>query len=216
MAAALALFVFALTQGVLPSLDRLPSLPSFEFGWLFQYPRLTAVVGLTLGIAIGIGIVWAQKHVRAFKARVAQGFSVVRNRKRYFRRVIAWQLVDWTCRIAATYWFLRAFHVEATIRNAFVAQVAQSLSTTLPISPGGIGTEQALLVVALAGEASRSALLSFSVGMKLTILTVNIVVGFTALLLMARTLDFREIRRRREAEGAPAADEAAAERPAQP
>jgi len=33
----------------------------------------------------------------------------------------------------------------------------------------------------------------------------NVVVGFLALLIMARTLDFREIRRRRQAEEAPAA-----------
>jgi hypothetical protein len=87
--------------------------------------------------------------------------------------------------------------------------VATSLSTALPLSPGGIGTEQALLVVLLARQASRSALLSFSVGMKLTILAVNIVLGFGALLIMARTLDFRDVMRRRAAD-----DGAAGARPA--
>jgi uncharacterized membrane protein YbhN (UPF0104 family) len=213
--AATLLFLFALTQGVLPSLDVVPNLPSFDFGWLFQHPKLAAGVALALGIGIGIGIVWATGHVRAFKARVAQGFTVLGDKTRYLRRVVAWQALDWSCRIATTYWFLRAFHVDANLRNALVAQVAQSLSTTLPISPGGIGTEQALLVVVLAGEASRSALLSFSVGMKLTILTVNLTLGAVALLLLARTLDWREIRRRREAESA-RPDETPAERPARP
>jgi glycosyltransferase 2 family protein len=216
--AATAFFVFALTQGVLPSLDVVPKLPSFDFGWLFQRPRLAAAVALGLGIAIGVAIVWALGHVRAFKARVAQGFSVMRDKTRYLRRVVAWQAVDWTCRIATTFWFLRAFHVDATVRNALVAQVAQSLSTALPISPGGIGTEQALLVVVLRGEASRSALLSLSVGMKLTILSVNLVLGALALLLMARTLDWRKLRHRRELDdqGARPPEEAAAERPARP
>ncbi len=40
--AALSLFGFALTQNVLPSLDVVPDLPSFDFGWLFQRPRLLA------------------------------------------------------------------------------------------------------------------------------------------------------------------------------
>ena len=200
--AALTLFGFALTQNVLPSLDVVPDLPSFDFGWLFQRPRLLAGISITLGIAIGVGLFWAIRHVRAFKARVGQAFTILHRPKRYLRRVALWQTVDWTCRIATTYWFLRAFHVDATVRNALVAQVAQSLSTLLPISPGGIGTEQALLVVVLAGEASRSALLSLSVGMKLTILVVNLFLGFIALFLMARTLDWRVLRRRREADEA--------------
>ena len=54
----------------------------------------------------------------------------------------------------------------------------------------------------LAGEASRSALLSLSVGMKLTILVVNLLIGFIALFLMARTLDWRVLRRRRDEEAA--------------
>ncbi len=201
--AALAIFLFALQLGVLPSLDVLPSLPSFDFGWLFERPRLAVGLALGVGIAIGIGVVWATGHVRAFRQRVAQGFSVMSDKRRYARRVIGWQLVDWTCRLTATYWFLHAFAVDATIRNAFVAQSAQSLATALPISPGGIGTEQALLVVVLAGEASSSDLLSLSVGMKLSLMLTNIVFGFAALLLMARTLSWRELRRRhRESEAA--------------
>ncbi|MFN2469545.1 MAG: lysylphosphatidylglycerol synthase transmembrane domain-containing protein [Gaiellaceae bacterium] len=217
-AAALGLFLFALSQGVLPSLDVLPSLPSFDFGWLFERPQLAAALALLLGIGLGVAIVWAARHVQAFRERVGQGFAVLRDKPRYLRRVVAWQVADWSCRLATTYWFLHAFHVEATVRNAFVAQVSQSLSTALPISPGGIGTEQALLVIVLSDQASRSDLISLSVGMKLTIMAVNLLLGFGALLLMAKTLSWREIARRRRAEesaeGAPPADEAAAERPA--
>ncbi len=219
--AALAIFAFALQQGVLPSLDVLPSLPSFDFAWLFERPRLAVALALALGVAIGIGIVWATGHVRAFKQRVAQGFTVMRDFRRYARRVLVWQVVDWTCRIIGTYWCLRAFNVDAHLRNALVAQSSQSLATVLPISPGGIGTEQALLVFVLAGEASRSALISLSVGMKLSFTVWNIVVGFAALLLMARTVSWRELRRRRvqgaadeqAAAEASAAGEPAAERP---
>jgi uncharacterized membrane protein YbhN (UPF0104 family) len=145
-----------------------------------------------------VAIVWATGHVRAFKPRDAQGFAVMRDFRRYARRVLAWQLLDWTCRLIGAYWFLRAFNVDADLRNALVSQSAQSLATALPISPGGIGTEQALLVVVLAGEAARSSLVSLSVGMKLSLMVWNLALGFTALALMARTLSWREIRQRRE------------------
>jgi uncharacterized membrane protein YbhN (UPF0104 family) len=80
------------------------------------------------------------------------------------------------------------------LHNALLVQVSQSLATIFPFSPAGIGTEQALLVY-IFGKAhvgSRSTLLSFSVGMRVTLIIVNAVLGFTAILLMLRTLRFRE------------------------
>jgi uncharacterized membrane protein YbhN (UPF0104 family) len=70
-------------------------------------------------------------------------------------------------------------------------QAAESLATLVPISPGGLGTQQALLVYTLRGHGSRSALVAFSVGMKLTLTCVNLIVGFVAILLTLRTLRFR-------------------------
>lgn len=191
--AAFGLFLLAVYLGVFPSLDVLPNLPSFEFAWLFEHPRLAVALGVLVGIGIGVGLVWAAGHVRAFRQRVGQGFAVLRDRRRYLRRVAAWQALDWGSRLVTTFFFLDAFDVDATARNTLVAQAAQSLATALPISPGGIGTEQALLLVALAGEASRSDLVAFSVGMKLTVLATNVALGFAALLLMARTLSWRDL-----------------------
>jgi uncharacterized membrane protein YbhN (UPF0104 family) len=202
--AAIALFIYALTQNVLPSVHVIPDLPSLDFGFLLQHTRLSIAVGVIVLAQLVAGYVWAARHVREFKARVAQGFAVLRRPKRYLRRVAFWQAVDWTTRIAETFFFLKAFHIVATAHNALIAQVAQSASTALPITPGGIGTEQALLVVVLAGAGTKTALVAFSVGVKVTVTIFNVVVGFLALLVMARTLDFREIKRRRQAEEAAA------------
>ena len=40
---ALALFVWALTQGVFPSLDALPSLPSFDFAWFLHHEQVSEI-----------------------------------------------------------------------------------------------------------------------------------------------------------------------------
>ena len=78
---------------------------------------------------------------------------------------------------------LGAFRIEQSARNVLLVQAAESLATLVPISPGGVGTQQAFLVYTLRGSASRSALLAFSVGMKLTLTCVNVIVGFAAILL---------------------------------
>jgi uncharacterized membrane protein YbhN (UPF0104 family) len=107
------------------------------------------------------------------------------------RHVVVWQVLDWSLRLATVFFFLRAFGIPATVHNALLVQVSQSLATVLPFSPAGIGTEQALLVYAFRNVTSKSVALSFSVGMRVTLIIVNVIVGFTAIVLMTGTFDIR-------------------------
>jgi uncharacterized protein (TIRG00374 family) len=191
--AATILLLWAIQLGVLPGLDVLSALPSFDFSWFIAHPRTAAAFLGALFVALVFVAVWLEQHVTAFRARVEQGFRVLQDRPRYLRRVAVWQALDWTLRIATVYFFLRAFDVHADLQNALLGQVANSLSTILPISPGGIGTEQALIVYVLSGEAAGSSLLSLSVGMRLTLTLVNVALGFAALFLMLRTFRFRRL-----------------------
>jgi glycosyltransferase 2 family protein len=187
------LLAWVWTQGVLPGLDVIPRMPPIDWLWLFQHPRAAAVVTGALVAAAFIAGVLAARHIEAFRNRVRQGFTILRSPRRYATGVAAWQVLEWALRLATVYFFLRAFHIPATAENAVFVQVAQSLSAVLPLTPAGIGTEQALLAYVLSGAASTTALLSFSVGMRLVLVTVNVVVGFTAIALMLRTLDWRSV-----------------------
>ena len=62
---------------------------------------------------------------------------------------------------------------------------------TFPITPGGAGTQQALLVYALRHH--RGLVLAFSVGMNITTVVVNLVLGFASIGLMLRTLRWRRL-----------------------
>jgi uncharacterized membrane protein YbhN (UPF0104 family) len=185
--------LWAVTQHVLPGLNvlRSPSLPALDYGWAFRHP----VAGLILfGLLLLFGtalVAWVAERVEGFQAKVAQGFAAFRDRSYYLRRVVPWQLLDWSLRLATVFFFLRAFAIPATFRNALLVQVSQSLATIFPVSPAGIGTEQALLLYIFRSVTSKSLALSFSVGMRVTLIIVNAVVGFTAILLMTGTLRIR-------------------------
>jgi uncharacterized membrane protein YbhN (UPF0104 family) len=193
------ILLWALTQGVLPSLHVLPNLPSFDWGWLFQNAKATAgVVGVLT--ALVIWLVWrTARHVQDFKHRLGQGVAILRDRPRYFREVVSWQVLSWIFRIASLYWFLRAFHVTATLHNALLAQVVDSLATLLPFSPGGAGTKQGLLVYVLSGQAPASRLLAFSVGTNVAVTLLNVAVAAVALYVMVRTLRLGQIMDRAKA-----------------
>jgi uncharacterized membrane protein YbhN (UPF0104 family) len=195
----IALLLWAAHLGVLPSLHRLPRLPSVDWGWPLRHPQAAEIGALLLGIAIGVLLVVATRRVQAFWQRVAQGFAILRRPSQYLTGVVTWQALSWGFRLGSVYWMLRAFNLPATVHNALLVQVAQSLSTVLPITPGGAGTEQGLLLFLFRGKAGRTELLSFSVGMHIAIVVVNFTLGALAVALMTRSLRFRRLEQ--DAEG---------------
>jgi uncharacterized membrane protein YbhN (UPF0104 family) len=181
-------FLWALSLGVLPSIHT----PSFDWGWLFRNGKAAATVIAVLTVAV-IWLSWRGSKSTDLKERLGRGLAVLRDRRRYLREVASWQLASWVCRIASLYWFLKAFHVHATVHNALLAQVVDSLSTLLPFSPGGAGTKQGFLVVILHGQASSSRLLAFSIGIWVAVTLFNVALAAVVIFAMLRTLRLREI-----------------------
>jgi uncharacterized membrane protein YbhN (UPF0104 family) len=194
MTLAALVFVFALTQGVLPSLDALSALPSFDYSWAFEDGVIRPGAVIILAAVVGGGGLLLYRFWYTLRDRVAQAFAVLDPPIRYVRTVVVWQLADWALRFTTIWFFLGAFGIHQSVRNVLLAQAVTSLATLVPATPGGIGTEQALLVYAFRGaDVARSTLLAFSVGMRLTITVVNVVVGFTAIFLALGTVRFRSV-----------------------
>lgn len=189
----LCLLLWAISLGVFPSLHALPHLPNIDWRWPLTHPLALKIGIPVLLVLIALLLWWATRRIAAFWRRVAQGFAIVREPRLYLVRVVTWQAAGWVFRIASVFWMLRAFHVQATIHNALLVQLATSLSTLLPITPGGAGTEQGFLLYLFREKAAKSALLSFSVGMHIAIVCVNVVVGVLAVALLTRTLNFRRL-----------------------
>jgi uncharacterized membrane protein YbhN (UPF0104 family) len=191
--AATAILTWAIALGELPGLDVLPRLRTFDFAWLFSRPLLFELVLGGLLVAIGVLAFWIAGHVANFRQRVAQAFRVMSPPTRYLRRVAVWQAADWGLRLLTIWFLLAAFHIPQTLHNATLVQASTSVATLLPITPAGVGTEQAFLLYALSGVAPAAVLLAFSVGAKLTLTITNVVAGFTAIALTLRTVRFRHV-----------------------
>lgn len=211
VAASLALLAWAVQQGVLPGLDVVPQLPAFDLAWIIDHPFAAAAIGGALTALAAVVLVRGARHVVALKRKLAQGLAVLGHPLAYLRSVAIWQAADWLFRLATIFFFLRAFGIGVGIDPAtnaertLLVQVAQSLSGVLPFTPGGIGTEQALVVYVFAGEVPTGALLSFSVGMQIVLAVVNAAVGFGAILAVLGTLRWRRhLERERAARAASA------------
>lgn len=203
----LVLLLWALQTGALPGLPELPRLPAFDIAFLAQRPWLLLVIAAVIAVAVLL----VAARVRAFWTRVAEGLAILRTPRRYLLRVCTYQAGGWCCRAAGAYFFLEAFNVPPSVESALLVQVATSLGTLMPATPGGLGPKQALLVAVLAGEAARVDVLAFSVGMELATVAFTALLGFTCMAVMLRGLNFRAAARR--AKEARSAAETPARRP---
>jgi uncharacterized membrane protein YbhN (UPF0104 family) len=187
-----ALFAYAYFEGVVPRIPDLPHLPAFEFSAAVRHPRLTGLLVAALVLLALLLLRHALRVARDFRERVRQGFTILRTPRRYLVAVALPQAIGWICRVGTMFYLLRAFSIHADIRNALLVLVVGSASTLLPLTPGGVGTQQALIVVVLSGQAPDSTLLSASVGMQVVITVANALLGFLALTLMLRSLSLRK------------------------
>jgi uncharacterized protein (TIRG00374 family) len=182
------LFVYALSLGLLPGVPDLPNGLAFDWSFVVEHPRLSLFLAcVLLGLVIAL-VTWASRRITEFREKLVRGFSILKDRRAYLEGVVSWQAASWVARGLCIYCFLRAFHIDASFQTVIAVLVVQGISTVLPFTPGGAGTQQAVLVFALRGTASASAVLAFSVGMQIVTVAVNVVLGFAAIAIMLRTL----------------------------
>jgi uncharacterized membrane protein YbhN (UPF0104 family) len=192
----LLVLAFALTQGVLPSIPQLPNLPAFDLAFWADHPRF-ALFTMTF-FTLSLLTAYALLSVRAvvFWDRIKQGVVILRDFRRYLRQVASWQAGAWVLRFGTFYFFLEAFNIGGSVRNALLVMSVQALSTLTPFTPGGAGAQQALLVFVFRDIAPKAAVLAYSVGQQIALAAFNVALALLAIFLMARTLDIKSVIRR--------------------
>jgi len=116
--------VVAISEGVFPKPPSWVSFNAVDVDFLVSDARrtlflITAVVILLLTIFSLVAL-----RVRAFWARVRQGFAVLRDRGLYFRTVWGVQFGAWLVRCTAFYFFLRAFGMPATPLTVLLLEIS--------------------------------------------------------------------------------------------
>jgi uncharacterized membrane protein YbhN (UPF0104 family) len=192
----LLVMAFAFTQGVFPKPPDFSKLPAFDLAFLASHPRFTLFLLTALGIAVLVGFALLSARVKAFWARIRQGFTILRDRDRYLREMVSWQSAAWIARFAAYWFLLEAFHIGGSVRNVLLVLGVQVVALLVPFTPGGAGVQQALLLTVFAGAASSSEVAAFSVGQQIALAVAAVAMGFAALALIFRFRSFKEVVRR--------------------
>ena len=203
------ILLFAFSQGVFPKPPDFAKLNAFDLSYLAAHPRF-ALFLITVA-AVGTLVVFAllSARMRAFWDRVKQGFTILRDRRRYFREAFGVQLGAWCFRFAAFWMLLEAFNVGGSVKNVLLVLGVNAVSAAVPFTPQGAGVAQALLVKVFAGTAAASTVAAYSVGQQIAIGALTFAIGFAALVFIFRVRSFKEAirlgREQRAAEAAPSA-----------
>jgi uncharacterized membrane protein YbhN (UPF0104 family) len=199
---------FAFSRGAFPKPPDFADLDAFDLSFFASHPRFTlfVITALAIGSLVAFGAL--SLRVKAFWARVRQGLTILRDRRRYLREVWLVQLSGWAFRFTAFWFLLEAFGVGGSVENVLLVLGVNAVSALVPFTPQGAGVQQALLAKVFAGSASGATVAAYSVGQQIAIGAFTFAIGFAALVFLFRMRSFKEIVRRGK-------EERAAERDAQ-
>lgn len=159
------------------------------------------VGGLALVVAAGGRVV--RRRLRALREDLSEGVAILRTPSRYVVGVLAPQAGSYALRMGVIGVLMAAYDVPVSARSLFLMLAAVSLSTLLALTPGGVGTQQALATIALAGTASTSALAAYSLGQQLILTAFDVAFGAVVLTLtMGWSATLRLVREHRGSAGA--------------
>jgi uncharacterized membrane protein YbhN (UPF0104 family) len=157
-------------------------------GFVENRPLLAASVLTVAGSTVVT--IRLRAHIGRILADMAKGFAIVRT-SRLVHPVLTWKFAAWVLRLATVYWFLVAFHMDATPWTVLAVVAAQMMASLVPILPGNAGAQQAALVVALSGTASAATVVGFGIGMQAATGFADILLGMLAVGLVAPASDIR-------------------------
>ena len=186
---------FAFTQGIFPRPSEFGDVGSFDLAFVGRHPEVTLFIVTALIVIALAAFAILSVRVHAFWARVGQGLSILRDRRRYAREMVSWQLGAWIFRFGTWWLSLVAFHIGASLRNILLVQAVQVISAAVGVTPGGAGVQQALFVAVFSGIAADSAVAAFSVGQQIALSAFTLGLAFAAMTLVFRTRGFRQLLR---------------------
>jgi uncharacterized protein (TIRG00374 family) len=189
----LLVLIYAFTQGVFPKPPDFAKLNAFDLSYLAAHFRFTLFLVTATAVAGLIGFAVLSRRVRAFWARVRQGLTILRDRRRYMTEVFAVQGVAWLCRAAAFWFLLDAFRVGGSVGNVLLVFGVNAVAGAVPLTPGGAGVQQALLVKVFAGAAGGDVIAAYSVGQQIALAVFTAAVGFGALVGIFGFRSFKEV-----------------------
>jgi uncharacterized membrane protein YbhN (UPF0104 family) len=142
-------------------------------------PKIVFLVLAALLLLIVARFLW--KRYRKVWDDAKAGAAILRRPRVYVTHVLVLQVSSYAARVGVNATFMYAFGIPVTVRNVFLIIAANSVSSTFAVTPGGVGTQQAMASFALRDVAPASTVTAYSLAQQMILIAWNITFGLVAM-----------------------------------
>lgn len=155
-------------------------------------PLVTVGVVVAVALVLALAAIFGRRKLAGIRQQVQEGIAILRTPKRYFKLVFLPSLASQVSKIAAYAVLLAAFGIPVSVWTLALALGSHALAGAVRVTPAGLGTTQAIDVVALQAYAPAEVVTAYSLSeIALTALTATVV---SAVALLS-SIGWRRMRR---------------------
>ncbi len=151
-------------------------------GFVSAQPLLAAGVAVAIAALLVAGVIVARRKLDQTRQQVREGLAILRPPVRYVRLLFLPSLVSYAFNCASYVVLLAAFDIPVTIWTVALALGSNALAGAVRVTPGGLGTTQAIDVIALRAYAPAEVVTAYSLSEIAITAVVSTTLAITALL----------------------------------
>lgn len=160
-----------------------PGAGDLQFGALLDHVWLTGLIAAAAIALVAVLVHLLRGRLQTALRDAREGAAIMGTPRGYLVGVLLPQASSYAVRIAVMAVLMSAYGVPVSPRNIFLVIASTSLANLVALTPGGVGTEQALMLVTLRDAAASATVAAFSVGQHVLLAAWNVALGVVALTL---------------------------------
>jgi hypothetical protein len=151
-------------------------------GFVSSRPWMAAAIGAVVLVMLIVGATVGRRNASQIRQQALAGLAILGTPSRYFRLIFLPSLGSYLLRCASNVAMMAAFGIPVTIWTASLVLGSHALAGAVRVTPGGVGTTQAMDVIALRDFASADVITAYSLSDFAISAVVSFAVAIPALL----------------------------------
>ena len=158
-----------------------PGASDVHFGVLLDHPLPTVAIAAVAIVLLVVVLRFVRGRLRRAVRDAREGAAILRTPGRYATGVLAPQAGSYLVRMGVIAVLMADYGIPVSPHTVLLVVAASSISTLVALTPGGVGTQQALIVVALTGVAPSATATAYSLGQQAILTAWDVALGLAAL-----------------------------------
>ncbi len=146
-----------------------PGSLSLELGFLSKHPVLSVVIAVGVVVLLVLVIRYFWRRATKLRDRLKSGGAILGQPRRFMVGVALPEVASFSARLGIVAVFLAAYSIPVTFHTVIAVTGANSVSSSLSVTPGGVGVTQALNVVVLESLTTASNATAYSIAQQLIV-----------------------------------------------